>query len=130
MRILNQKTFLFIVIYLNVQLIAAQNTSHTLSGIITDTQDIPLIGATVRIKDSYTGAITNVQGRYEIKNLTSTHIILEVKYIGYASQVKAMVCDKDTNRINFKLVQETYIIDDFIITANRLNEKPLWLGNF
>ena len=47
----------------------------------------PLIGATVGIKGTTIGAITNVDGNYLMLNVAPGTYVLEARYIGYATVV-------------------------------------------
>ena len=59
---------------------------NTLRGTITDVESgEPLIGVKVQIKDTYLGAFTDEEGKYEITKLTKGEKIVVVKYPGYQS---------------------------------------------
>ena len=66
-----------------VHLVSAQEI--TVSGVVTDTSQEPLIGAAVSVKGSSTGTITDLDGNYSLK-ISSPNDILVFSYIGFTSQ--------------------------------------------
>ncbi len=78
---------LFILICLH-QTSSAQNS---LTGkIVSEKNNIILAGASVYIPDLEIGAIAKEDGSYEIKNLPKGTYLVEISFIGYASQYKQM----------------------------------------
>lgn len=74
----------FILMILCVQNIMAQK--RTVSGIVTDSKNEPLIGVNVTIKNaSTTGTITNIDGKYSLE-IPSGNSVLVFSYIGYSTQ--------------------------------------------
>lgn len=62
---------------------SAQNL-NTISGTVVDEAGEPLIGASILVKDSRDGVITDLDGKYEFKVPAGT--VLVVSYMGYISQ--------------------------------------------
>lgn len=74
----------FILMILNEQNIMAQK--RTVSGIVTDSKNEPLIGVNVTIKNaSTTGTITDIDGKYSLE-IPSGNSVLVFSYIGYSTQ--------------------------------------------
>ena len=67
---------------LNLSLHAQQNRGMTVSGIVTDTQNLPVPGVTVQVKGGTGGEIADVQGRYTI-DVPSSSSILTFSCLGY-----------------------------------------------
>ena len=61
----------------------AQNTVNV-SGVVTDDQGEPVIGASVMVQGSLTGAATDIDGRYSIT--VPSNAILEYSFVGMATQ--------------------------------------------
>ena len=59
----------------------AQDQVITVKGQVVDDQGEPLIGATVKTKDAKTGAVTNLDGNFEIR--VKANATLFVSYLGY-----------------------------------------------
>lgn len=60
-------------------------SQHTISGLITDKEGVPLIGANVREKGGASGAITDIDGAYTLR-VSSPEATIVVTYIGYFNQ--------------------------------------------
>lgn len=74
----------FILMILCVQNIMAQK--RTVSGIVTDSKNEPLIGVNVTMKNaSTTGTITDIDGKYSLE-IPSGNSVLVFSYIGYSTQ--------------------------------------------
>lgn len=59
---------------------------RTVSGIVTDSKNEPLIGVNVTIKNaSTTGTITDIDGKYSLE-IPSGNSVLVFSYIGYSTQ--------------------------------------------
>ncbi|GAB3267219.1 hypothetical protein GCM10027347_35820 [Larkinella harenae] len=61
----------------------------TVSGNVTDTDGKPLAGATLVVRGTTTGAQTNAQGRYELKNVPSNANVV-ASFVGYTTLQKAV----------------------------------------
>ena len=63
---------------------ASANGKDKITGVVTDGNGEPLIGANVKLRNKKTGAITDIDGRFELE--ASSSDVLEVSYIGFAPQ--------------------------------------------
>jgi len=81
----------------------------------------PLIGATVGIKGTTTGAITDVDGEYLMLNVAPGTYILEARYIGYATVVvqEVIVRSDLTTRQDFELAPESFEGEELVVVAER-----------
>jgi len=90
----------------------SNNDQKRIIGIVTDSKGEPLIGATIRIKETNTGTTTDLYGKFSIDN-SSNSSILEVSYVGYAKN-EYKVTDKNNIRIileeNSKSLNEVVVI--------------------
>jgi TonB-linked outer membrane protein, SusC/RagA family len=60
------------------------SSQKNITGTVVDANGEPIIGASVRVRNSSTGTITNIQGNFSLT--VSANVILEVSYIGYITQ--------------------------------------------
>lgn len=85
----------------------AQNTV-TITGLVTD-DDGPIIGATVKVKGSTTGAITDLDGKYTLK--VSPGSVVTFTYLGYADKEVKVTNQKE---VNVKLEPDSKMLDEVV----------------
>lgn len=108
--------FIYILIIFFSLLNFAANAQISLSGKITGTDKNNLKGASVYISDLKTGAITNEEGRYQIKNIPNGIYLVEVSFVGFASQTKEVMV-KDKSIIDFELSPSSVESPEVIVTG-------------
>ena len=59
----------------------AQSPSIKVSGQVIDEQGLPLLGATIRVKDGQTGTTTDFDGNFQIE--VPGNSVLLISYVGY-----------------------------------------------
>lgn len=111
-------TVLFMSFALAIQ---AQNT--TVKGTIKDATGEPVIGATVKVKGSTMGVITDIDGNYTID--CPSNATLEISYIGSKTQI-VKVGGKNT--IDVTLQDESQAIDEVVVTALGIKRQARSLG--
>ncbi len=57
---------------------------RTVTGMVKDDQGLPLIGATVLVKGTSTGAVTDINGNFSVK-VPDDNAMLVVSYTGYSN---------------------------------------------
>lgn len=63
---------------------AVSAQAFNVKGTIVDkTTKEPLIGATIQIEGTTTGAITDIDGRFELSNLKGNNCTLVIQYVSY-----------------------------------------------
>lgn len=81
-----------------------------------------LIGANVQIKGTNFGAVTDIEGNFEIKADVKLPVTLEVTYVGYATQI--IEATSENQQISIALnAEEVRASNDVVITASRLSER-------
>lgn len=97
----------------------AQNTI-VVTGLVTDTNKEPLIGANVSVSDTPgLGVITDVNGKFTIK--TPPYSKLVFSYIGY-DKVEVLVKEQRTVNVTMK-ESESNVIDEIVITGTGAQKK-------
>lgn len=109
----------------------------TVRGTITNEETgAPLPSATVVIKGTYSGTITNSSGNYSI-TLDSLPATLQVRYIGFYSKEKKITSPADTV-LNFALTPSTEELPELVVTDEDpaigimrrvIEEKQKWRSN-
>jgi len=75
-----------------------------------------LPGATVRIKETGQGTITNVNGYYEIKNINQNLGTIEISYLGYKTLLNTIdFSKKKTLSTNYKIELESKELEDAMV---------------
>lgn len=95
----------------------AQNISVT--GIVTDSKNEPLIGVTLKIVGTTQGTITDIDGNYSLVNVPGDAQI-EVSYVGMRSQVLAV---NGRNRIDVVLLDDTELLEEVVVVGYGIQKK-------
>lgn len=90
------------------------------SGTVTDGQD-PIIGASVRVKGTSKGTITDLDGRFELDVEPGTE--LTVSYVGYKN-----VTVKASARMKIVLEEENTALNEVVVTALGIKRERKALG--
>ncbi|MCM4155795.1 TonB-dependent receptor [Gramella sp. AN32] len=109
------KLKLSIVLFLCSFSIMAQKT---ITGTVTDEENIPLPGVNVIIKDSNVGVVTDFDGNYSIE--ASESDILEFSYLGFAAQ-SFQVGDKIN--INVTMAADNEMLDQVVVIGYGTTSK-------
>lgn len=98
----------------------AQTTTRTISGKITDqTSKETLIGASVAVKGSTVGALTDVEGRYTLEVPNDAKTIV-VSYVGYTQKEIALTA---ATTYNILLESSDIVTQDVTVTSTRTPES-------
>lgn len=104
---------LLVIVLLGLGIVSTYGQTKTVSGIVkSESGGEPLVGATVKVKETNTGGITDIDGRYTIQaNLGQTLI---VSYIGYRTkEVKV----ERTIRIDILLQEDNEMLDEVVVVG-------------
>ena len=100
----------------------AQSALLEVSGQIADQETgEPLIGASVAVKNTVTGTITDLEGNFSFRTKASFPFTLQISSVGYEPQ-EFIVKDQTTD-IHVDLKTQTVLIDEVVVTASRVEEK-------
>lgn len=113
---------LFFVLLLSVSAFA-QNI--TVSGTIVDVNKEPVIGATVLVKGTTNGTITDFDGNYTLSNV-SAQATLSISYIGYRSQEIAV---NGRNTINTVLEEDSKQLDEVVVVGYGVQRRSDLTGS-
>jgi hypothetical protein len=106
---------LTLILFSNLILVIGQGTIH---GLITGS-DVgePLIAATIYVKGTTTGTVTDYSGQYTLALRAGSHT-LQISYMGYATQEQEItVEDGQTIELNADLAPATIMGEEAVITA-------------
>lgn len=97
----------------------------TITGVVFDDQDTPLIGATVLVKGTQTGAVTDLDGRFSLKAAKGD--VLVVSYIGMLSK-EVTVTEQKNYKIS--LTSNTELLNEVVVTGYQTLSKERSTGAF
>ena len=94
----------------------------TVTGTVTDANNIPLPGANILVKGTNNGAVTNFDGEYTID--ASTGDVLVFSYVGF----KKVEIRVSTSVIDVKLEEDANTLDEVVVTAFGIERETRELG--
>lgn len=91
----------------------------TISGIVVDVEDNDMItGANVVLENTYYGAVTDNEGRFELMNVKEGNYTLTISFVGYETWSEEVTLDGDKT-LQIKLTQSSILTDEVVVTAVR-----------
>ncbi len=106
------KKFLFLLAFLLPMLVVSAQQEINISGKVTDANNVEMPGVTVFVMGTQQGAITNVEGEYEIS--ASTNATLVFSFIGYKTE--EFEIDGQTT-INIQLQETAFDMDEVVVVG-------------
>jgi len=100
-----------------------QNNSLKISGLVTDKDGEPLIGASVSVKEQGKGTITDVDGKFTIEAPAGTTLVF--KYIGFSTKEVKVTSQKSLSVI---LEEEENMLTEVAVTALGIKREKKALG--
>ena len=82
------------------------------SGTVTDSKGEPLIGVSILVKGTSNGTITDIDGNFKIQAAKGD--VLEVSYIGYASQAITLT---NAQPLKISMGEDAQALDEVVVTA-------------
>ena len=95
--------------------------TRTVIGSVVDHADkTPIIGASIRLKDSNTGVISDAEGHFEIEVPRGKESVLEVSYLGYQAQ---SVLITDQGEITIEMQSDNEELDEVVVVGAGTQKK-------
>lgn len=101
-----------------------QQDGHLISGHVTDTSGAPVIGASVMIKGTRQGTITDLNGRFSLK--ADKGDVLTISYIGYDDQDVSVT---DNNSLYVTLKEHSKSLDEVVVVGYGTQKKVSVTGS-
>ena len=102
-----------------------QQTKRTITGtVVTGDTNEPAVGATVYLRNSTTGTITDTDGKFSIA-IEGLGGVLEFSYIGYKTQEVALV---GQSSINVTLQPDNEVLDEVVVVGYGSQRKESVVG--
>lgn len=90
-----------------------------LQGLVKDEQGNPIIGASIQLKNTGTGVITDLDGLFQIQ-VTDKNSVIVISYIGYVTQEISV---GDRSSITVQLKEDTKSLEEVVVTAFGATQK-------
>lgn len=96
--------------------------AQTVRGVVKDTNNEPIIGASVTLKGTTNGTLTDVDGKYTIS--AGTNSVLIFSFVGYTSQEVTVT----SSVIDVALQEDALQLDEVVVTALGIRKESKALG--
>lgn len=103
----------------NTGVLNTNQQKKTVTGLLTDADGNPIIGATIAIKGTTHGVTTDVDGRYILNNVNEGDVI-EYRYIGYNTEEKTY---KGEESINIRMIESSVGLEDVVVIGYGQQKK-------
>ena len=103
---------------------AVPSQTSTVSGVvISGSDEVPLVGGSVLVKETANGTITDMDGNFKLNVVSGQTLVFS--YIGYVTQEIVVTDQKSLNVI---LKEDTEILDEVVVVGYGVQKKKLVTG--
>lgn len=103
-------------VYTNVATMGAQGiaqANHQFMGTVVDANGEPIIGATIKVKGTNIGAITDIDGNFSLK-LDNANPTIEVSFVGYQTQILKASANK---KLSIILQDDNQLLEEIVVVG-------------
>jgi TonB-linked SusC/RagA family outer membrane protein len=104
--------------------VPSQQQTRTITGTVTDESGEPLIGASVGIKGTTKGTITDAEGKFSINQVSSDNQLV-ISYIGYIAQE---INIGNQNSFNIRLAEDRQMLEEVVVVGYGTQRKETLSG--
>lgn len=101
----------------NASMSIQQQKGNTVQGTVVDQNGEPVIGATVRVKSSKAGTVTDLDGKFTLTNADGP---IEISYIGYKTQI---IKNAKGNNVHISLQEDANALEDVVVVGYGQQKK-------
>nr|WP_288833339.1 TonB-dependent receptor [uncultured Flavobacterium sp.] len=112
------RAYLFLLSLLFCGVLNAQNT---IQGIVTETNNLAIIGANIRVIGDSAGTITDSDGKFILNTSKELPYEIEVSFIGFES--KRISINSKKQQITIVLIEKHNLLDEIVVSASRTPER-------
>lgn len=116
---------LFLMMLFSVLTTGAFAQAKTVSGTVTDGTGESVIGASVSVKGTTNGAITDLDGKFTLTNVPES-AVLQVRYVGYKTQEVAV---KGKSTLQITLQEDNANLDEVVVIGYGSVKKSTLTGS-
>ena len=111
--------WLFLTVLFSLVTMSGYAQSKTVTGKIIDSTGEPVIGASVLVKGTTNGVISDIDGNFSIQGVAND-AVLQISFVGYKAQ-DIPVAGK--TRIDVTLVEDTEMLDEVVVVGYGVQKK-------
>lgn len=100
------------------------SSRRSIKGIIVDQNNEPIIGASIQVKGTSFGTITNFNGEYELKDVPSSATVT-ISYVGYQSEELACTSNRFSKIV---MKEDSELLDEVVVVGYGTMKKKDLLG--
>jgi TonB-linked SusC/RagA family outer membrane protein len=104
--------------------ISVSAQTKTIKGKVVDVSDQPIIGASIKVKGTGSGTITDVAGEFSLKGIQKGAMLV-ISYVGYASKELSVGAAADYTIV---LSEDTKALSEVVVTAMGIKKEKKALG--
>jgi len=117
---------LVIVLFLSTQILKGQSNNATLFGKVTEGNGKPLELASISLKNTNIGTVSNRDGAYLLRIPSKKPVVIVFSIVGYRSIEKTIIASEEQRlEINITLLQTDKELDEVQITQRRRNKANM-----
>ncbi|MDF1863680.1 MAG: TonB-dependent receptor [Saprospiraceae bacterium] len=94
---------------------------RTVTGNVIDSNKEPLIGANIILVGTGTGTLTDENGNFELKDISSLEVLLEFSYTGFSTQT--ITLREEQSNITVIMEENNFQLLDIVVTANKKSQN-------
>lgn len=110
---------IFFVLFLLIK----ANAQNQIKGKVTDTNNEPLIGASVFLPELNKGTITNQTGEYLITDIPNGKIKIQFSFVGYNTEIKSIEISQPENNVDALLSIAIIQSQEVVITGGYVSSQ-------
>jgi len=119
------RKYLLLAFGLFAAICSALAQTRTLTGVITDPQNQPLVGATVQVENQKISTVTDANGKFHL-NIPTGRVDLLVSYVGYQSQT--LTVNRTESNVAVKLETGEGEMGEVVVTALGVKKDKRSIG--
>ncbi len=104
--------------------LATAQTQRVTGTVISEEDGLPVVGASILVKGTTVGTITDVDGNFTLSNIPSSAKVLQISYIGMQSQEVAI-----KPMVKVVLKSDAEILDEVVVVAYGTAKKTSFTGS-
>ena len=96
----------------------------SLSGYITGTDSSSVTGATITLKGTTYGTVTDKKGFYKINKIKPGTYTIRISFLGFETKEKSVAILKGDTRVDFSIMESNIDLNEVVVTGTK-SEKAL-----